>query len=100
VPEELRRLKNLNALDLGRNKLRALPAWMNELQYMQEFSAGRNKFMEVPETVCQWKALKRLDLHQNEHPRLASLHGRPQRTPLTGPLEQRTGRFPGRDQPA
>jgi Leucine-rich repeat (LRR) protein len=32
---------------------------------MQEFSAGQNKLAEVPQAVCQWKELKRLDLHKN-----------------------------------
>ncbi len=65
VPEEVRQFKNLNALDLGHNKLRSLPDWMGELVYMQEFRAGQNKLTEVPKAVCQWKNLRRLDLHMN-----------------------------------
>ena len=66
VPEEIRQFKNLNALDLGNNKLRDLPEWMAELAYLQEFHAPKNKFTSVPKVVCAWKDLKRLDLHQNE----------------------------------
>lgn len=66
VPEEIKRFKNLNALDLGKNKLKDLPAWLGELQYMQEFRAPQNKLSEMPDVVCQWTHLKRLDLHQNE----------------------------------
>jgi Leucine-rich repeat (LRR) protein len=32
---------------------------------MQEFSAGQNKFEQVPTAICQWKQLKRIDLHKN-----------------------------------
>lgn len=66
LPEEIRQFKNLNALDIGKNRLKALPAWLGELKYMQEFRAPQNKLREMPAVVCQWPHLKRLDLHQNE----------------------------------
>lgn len=66
LPEEIRQFKNLNALDIGKNKLKELPDWLGELVYIQEFRAPQNKFGEMPAVVCQWPHLKRLDLHQNE----------------------------------
>ena len=52
-------------LDLSGNKLKELPAWLGELQYMQEFRASRNKLIAFPEAICRWRALKRLDLSRN-----------------------------------
>lgn len=66
LPEEIRQFKNLNALDIGKNKLKELPGWLGELVYMQEFHAPQNKFREMPSVVCKWPHLKRLDMHQNE----------------------------------
>lgn len=65
VPEELRQLRGLNALDLSGNRLKELPAWLGELQSMQEFRASRNRLGAIPPAVCQWRALKRLDLSRN-----------------------------------
>ena len=66
VPPEISQFKNLNALDLGRNRLKELPEWLSELTFMQEFRAPQNKFRAMPAVVCSWPHLKRLDLHQTE----------------------------------
>jgi leucine-rich repeat protein SHOC2 len=66
LPEEIRQFKNLNALDIGKNKLKELPEWLGELVFMQEFHAPQNKFGTMPDVVCKWPHLKRLDMHQNE----------------------------------
>lgn len=65
VPEQVRTLRNLNALDLSGNRIKELPAWMGELQSMQEFRASRNKLTEFPAAICKWRGLKRLDLSRN-----------------------------------
>ena len=64
VPD-LRRFKNLNALDLSHNRLRTLPTWIAELPHLQELRVSRNKLMEFPEGICRLSHLKRLDLSRN-----------------------------------
>ncbi len=62
---DLRVFKNLNALDLSKNRLRDFPAWLGEFTYMQELRIAQNKLQEFPEAICKYKHLKRLDLSRN-----------------------------------
>ena len=62
---DLRVFKNLNALDLSKNRLHTFPAWLGEFTYMQELRISQNKLKEFPEAICKFKNLKRLDLSRN-----------------------------------
>ncbi len=65
LPEDLFKLKNLNALDLSGNKLKELPDRLGEFVHMQEFRASKNKLVKFPTAICKMTHLKRLDLSRN-----------------------------------
>ena len=53
LPEEIRDLKNLNALDLGNNKLKVVPEWLGELKNLQELRIAKNRLVDFPVVICE-----------------------------------------------
>jgi len=65
VPEEIAQFVELRELRLDRNKLTALPEFLNQLPHLEIFSAEENELKAFPEAMWHWPALRELHLGNN-----------------------------------
>ena len=65
VPEEIRSMTNLRVLDLGKNAIIVIPAWIGELQNLEELYIDRNHVCSIPPEIARLSNLKILDASRN-----------------------------------
>ena len=65
-PEEIFKFKNLNELDLSKNKIRLIPRGIGTLTNLTDFDISKNKLTTLPPDIGKLKNLKRLIICQND----------------------------------
>ncbi len=65
LPEWLLELKYLKYLDLQVGKLKKLPEWIGELKLLEHLNAYKNEIEYIPESIGDINSLKYLDLGDN-----------------------------------
>ena len=65
-PESLSQLKNLTYLDLGRNGLREIPAFVGDLPRLRELGFNSNELKAVPRLLANLSQLETLRLNAND----------------------------------
>lgn len=62
LPDDLKKLKNLQWLDLSGGKLKELPGWLKGLRMLQVLNLYGNPLTNFPEVLTKCAALRRLNL--------------------------------------
>ncbi|CAN6282379.1 unnamed protein product [Urochloa humidicola] len=65
LPEDLRGLRHLRALDLSRSALTCLPESIGELKLLRYLSIFQTRIAKLPESICSLYNLKVLDARTN-----------------------------------
>lgn len=65
-PEDIRKFKNLQYLDLSKNNIKELPEWIGELSQLQFLACSKTGLEHVPREIGQLKNLRWINLNQNE----------------------------------
>ncbi|CAD6205709.1 unnamed protein product [Miscanthus lutarioriparius] len=65
LPEDLRGLRHLRALDLSRSSLTSLPESIGELKLLRYLSIFQTRIAKLPESICGLYNLKVLDARTN-----------------------------------
>ncbi len=66
LPEQLRELAQLKALNLGGNRLTNLPEWLMELGLLESINLSRNQFTVLPDSLGQLTQLRQLRVWCNQ----------------------------------
>ncbi len=65
VPEELKKLPNLQWLKLDRNNLKEVPSWIGDLTSLQYLDLSNNNLVELPASIGQLENIYYLGLNRN-----------------------------------
>lgn len=65
LPEDIKKLKNLQHLDLGGNELKYLPAGITEIRNLRELDLSGNYLCELKDPILSLEYLQYLDLSGN-----------------------------------
>ncbi len=66
VPYPIRRLANLERLDLRSNLIKEIPEWIGELQTIKKLYLTNNQLIKLPNSIGNLKDLEILKIHFNE----------------------------------
>ena len=66
LPETLRKLSQLQSLNISATQLTTLPEWLGQLTQLQTLYLNDNKLTELPETLGQLTWLQKLSLQGNK----------------------------------
>ena len=72
-PKAILQFKNLQHLDLSKNKIETVPAEISNLTKLEYLSIGKNNLNEFPEGIVELANLKKLILNQNLIPTIPFL---------------------------
>jgi len=65
VPEEIKKLPNLQWLKLSKNNLKDIPSWMGDLVSLQYLDLSNNDLVELPTSIGKLENVYYLGLNQN-----------------------------------
>lgn len=74
IPEEIYCLKNLEILDLGRNKISEIPKNINYLSNLKHLFLNNNKIRKIPNSVFVLPKIKSLFLQNNKITSISTMH--------------------------
>ena len=66
IPEEVYQCKNLQVLDVSKNRLRELPEQLLELEQLEHLNLSENQFAQIPSLLSQFSNLRVLQLAHNQ----------------------------------
>ena len=65
VPEEIKKLPNLQWLKLSKNNLKDIPSWIGDLVNLQYLDLSNNNLVELPSSIGKLENVYYLGLNQN-----------------------------------
>ena len=66
LPDEIDTLISLQVLDISSNKVEAFPRTIGKLKNLKKIAAGRNEIAAIPSEICELENLEILDLWSNQ----------------------------------